>query len=165
MRGPVLLAAVVAASSALCAGAALAEEPSCAKAAGAAPPAFAALARQPGRPQIDGLDIVYLSPLGDPAHANAWQNIIVHQTEGPPGSARREAADQFAHPTKRGVTIWVETVGTVYWSVAENLIPSHGEGVGRKGNFPAGDRSRPPKGAVGFDRAVASTGIQGRRQG
>ena len=98
------------------------------------PPAFAALARQSGRPQIAGLDIVYLNPLGDPARANAWQNIIAHQTEGPPGTARREAADQFAHPTKRGVTIWVETDGTVYWSTAENVIPTHGEGGDRNDN-------------------------------
>jgi hypothetical protein len=97
-------------------------------------PAFTALAKLPGRPQIEGLDIVYLNPLGDPARANAWQNIIVHQTEGPPGSARREATDQFAHPTKRGVTLWVETDGTVYWSVAENVIPTHGEGGDRNDN-------------------------------
>jgi len=51
-------------------------------------PSLPALAKEPGRPQIDGLDIVYLNPLGDPARANAWRNIIVHQTEGPPGSAR-----------------------------------------------------------------------------
>ena len=95
------------------------------------PPTFTALAKLPGRPQIEGLDIIYLNPLGDPARANAWQNIIVHQTEGPRGSARREATDQFAHPTKRGVTLWVETDGTVYWSVAENLIPTHGEGGDR----------------------------------
>jgi hypothetical protein len=98
------------------------------------PPSFTALAKLPGRPQIDGLDIVYLNPLGDPARANAWRNIIVHQTEGPPGSARREATDQFAHPTKRGVTLWVETDGTVYWSVAENVIPTHGEGADRNDN-------------------------------
>ena len=134
MRRPVLLTAVVAASSALSAAAALPEESSCANSAGAAPSDFAALARQAGRPQIDGLDIVYLSPLGDPAHANTWRNIIVHQTEGPPGGARREATDQFAYPTKRGVTIWVETDGTVYWSVAENLIPTHGEGGDRNDN-------------------------------
>ena len=98
------------------------------------PPAFTALAKLPGRPQIEGLDIIYLNPLGDPARANAWRNIIVHQTEGPPGSARREATDQFAHPTKRGVTLWVETDGTVYWSVAENVIPTHGEGGDRNDN-------------------------------
>jgi hypothetical protein len=97
-------------------------------------PAFTALAKLPGRPQIQGLDIVYLNPLGDPVRANAWKNIIVHQTEGPPGSARREATDQFAHPTKRGVTLWVETDGTVYWSVAENLVPTHGEGGDRNDN-------------------------------
>ncbi len=100
----------------------------------APPPSFAALAKLPGRPQIDGLTIVYLNPLGDPVRANPWQNILVHQTEGPPGSAHREAADQFANPTKRGVTLWMETDGTVYWSVAENLIPTHGEGGDRNDN-------------------------------
>jgi len=134
MRGAVLLTGVVAAFSALHAIAAIAEESSCANSAGVAAPDFGTLARQSGRPQIDGLNIVYLSPLGDPARANAWHNIIVHQTEGPPGTARREADDQFAHPTKRGVTIWVETDGTVYWSVAENLIPTHGEGGDRNDN-------------------------------
>lgn len=98
------------------------------------PPSFTTLAKERGRPQIEGLAVVYLNPLGDPAHANDWKNIIVHQTEGPPGSARREAADQFAHPTKRGVTLWVETDGTVYWSVAENLIPTHGDGADRNDN-------------------------------
>jgi hypothetical protein len=99
----------------------------------AATPTFAALAKQSGRPQIDGLDIVYLSPLGDPARV-AWKNIIVHQTEGPPGSARREATDQFAHPTKRGTMLWVETDGTVYWSVAETVITTQGEGGDRNDN-------------------------------
>ena len=98
------------------------------------PPSFTALAKLPGRPQIEGLDIVYLNPLGDPANANAWQNIIVHQTEGPPGSARREATDQFAHPTKRGVMLWVETDGTVYWATAENVITTQGEGGDRNDN-------------------------------
>lgn len=97
-------------------------------------PAFAVRAKLPGRPQIDGLNIIYLNPLGDPARANAWKNIIVHQTEGPPGSARREATDQFAHPTKRGVMIWVETDGTVYWSVAETVITTQGEGGDRNDN-------------------------------
>jgi hypothetical protein len=97
-------------------------------------PAFPEVAKLPGRPQIERLNIVYLNPLGDPAHANGWKNIIVHQTEGPPGTARREAADQFANPTKRGVTLWVETDGTVYWSTAENVIPTHGDGADRNDN-------------------------------
>ena len=102
---------------------------------GTAPlPTFAELARARGRPQIEGLTIVYINPLGDPARANAWKNIIVHQTEGRPGSARSEALAQFANPTKRGVTLWVETDGTVYWSVAENLIPTHGDGGNRNDN-------------------------------
>jgi hypothetical protein len=97
-------------------------------------PAFAELARMPGRPQIEGLTIVYLNPLGDLTRANAWRNIIAHQSEGPPGSARREAADQFANPTKRGVTLWIETDGTVYWSTAENVIPTHTDGADRDDN-------------------------------
>jgi hypothetical protein len=97
-------------------------------------PSFVALAKETGRPQIDGLDIIYLNPLGDPARANPWKNILVHQTEGPPGSARREATDQFAHPTKRGVMLWVETDGTVYWATAENVITTQGEGGDRNDN-------------------------------
>jgi N-acetylmuramoyl-L-alanine amidase len=97
-------------------------------------PSFVETAKLPGRPQIEGLNIIYLNPLGDPARANPWKNIIVHQTEGPPGSAHREASDQFANPTKRGVTIWVETDGTVYWSTAENVIPTHGQGGDRNDN-------------------------------
>jgi hypothetical protein len=50
------------------------------------PPDFAALAKMPGRPQIPGVNIVYLTSLGDPARAIAWKNILVHQTEGPPGT-------------------------------------------------------------------------------
>ncbi len=97
-------------------------------------PSFAALAKMPGRPQIPGLTVIYLSPLGDPARAIAWKNILVHQTEGPPGTAHREAADQFANPTKRGVMIWVETDGTVYWSTAENVVTTQGEGADRNDN-------------------------------
>jgi hypothetical protein len=97
-------------------------------------PSFTEVAKSPGRPQIQGLNIIYLNPLGDLAHANAWKNIIAHQSEGPPGTARREASDQFANPTKRGVTLWVETDGTVYWSVAENLIPTHTDGADRNDN-------------------------------
>lgn len=97
-------------------------------------PALAELAKLPGRPQIEGLNIVYLNPLGDPARANGWRNIIVHQTEGPAGSARGGAAEQFAHPTRRGVTLWVETDGTVYWATAETMIPTHGDGANRNDN-------------------------------
>ena len=97
-------------------------------------PSFAELAKMPGRPQIEGLNIIYLNPLGDLAQANGWKNIIVHQTEGRVGSARREATEQFANPTKRGVTVWVDTDGTVYWSTAENVIPTHGDGGNRNDN-------------------------------
>ena len=32
---------------------------------------------------------------------------------------------------RRGVTVWVETDGTVYWAVAEDLVPTHGDGANR----------------------------------
>jgi N-acetylmuramoyl-L-alanine amidase len=95
---------------------------------------FRELARRSGEPQIPGLRIVYLHPLGSPADANKWRNIIVHQTEGPAGSARGMAQAQAKSPTKRGVTVWVETDGTVYWSTAENVIPTHGDGANRNDN-------------------------------
>ena len=101
---------------------------------GKAKPTFAEIARQPGRPQIPGLHIVYINPLGDPAHANPWQNILAHQTEGPAGSARALAELQAANPTKRGVTLWVETDGTVYWATPETVIPTHGDGANRNDN-------------------------------
>jgi hypothetical protein len=98
------------------------------------PKNFGELARQSGEPQIPGLTIVYLHPLGLPADAVKWRNIIVHQTEGPAGSARSMALEQAKNPTKRGVTVWVETDGTVYWSTAENVIPTHGDGANRNDN-------------------------------
>jgi len=98
------------------------------------PANFRALAMSAGEPVIPGLTIVYLHPLGEPADANRWQNIIVHQTEGSPGSAKNMAQAQAKNPTKRGVTIWVETDGTVYWSTAENVIPTHGDGANRNDN-------------------------------
>ena len=94
---------------------------------------FSKLARSAGTPQIPGLRIVYLSPLGDPVLA-PWQNIILHQTEGPAGSAAALARQQAANPTKRGVTLWVETDGTVYWSVPETAIPTQGDGANRNDN-------------------------------
>jgi N-acetylmuramoyl-L-alanine amidase len=101
---------------------------------GELPGNFRELARTSGEPQIPGLTIVYLHPLGLPADAVKWRNIIVHQTEGPAGSARSMALEQAKNPTKRGVTVWVETDGTVYWSTAENVIPTHGDGANRNDN-------------------------------
>jgi hypothetical protein len=95
--------------------------------------AFAALARSAGTPQIPGLHIVYLTPLGNPAQA-PWNNIIVHQTEGPPGSARAMAERQARNPALRGVTLWVETDGTVYWATPETAITTHGDGGNRNDN-------------------------------
>src|SRR5450755_2874316 len=92
------------------------------------------IARASGTPEIPGLKMVWLAPWGDVAKANPWRNIIVHQTEGPAGSARGGAQEQAKNPTRRGVTVWVETDGTVYWAVAENLIPTHGDGANRNDN-------------------------------
>jgi N-acetylmuramoyl-L-alanine amidase len=103
---------------------------------GTAPPpqALAEIAQLPGRPHIPGLAIVYLNPLGEPGDANRWQNILAHQTEGPPGSARAAGLAQAANPTKRGVTLWVETDGTAYWATSERAIPTHGDGANRNDN-------------------------------
>jgi hypothetical protein len=95
---------------------------------------FRELAKRSGEPQMPGLKIAYLHPLGSPADANKWRNIIVHQTEGPAGSAKSMAQAQAKNPTKRGVTVWVETDGTVYWSTAETAIPTHGDGANRNDN-------------------------------
>ena len=78
-----------------------------------------------GTPDIPGLNIVWLTPWGRPALAREWRNIIVHQSEGPAGSARRMALKQMEKPDRRGATIWVETDGTVYWSVVEFAAPGH----------------------------------------
>jgi hypothetical protein len=98
------------------------------------PDNFPVLAKAAGEPQLPGLRIIYLHPLGNPADANRWQNIIVHQTEGPEGSARSLALAQAKNPSKRGVMLWVETDGTVYWSTAETAIPTHGDGANRNDN-------------------------------
>jgi hypothetical protein len=102
--------------------------------ASAQTPDLAALARISGTPEIPGLKMVWLAPWGDVAKANPWRNIIVHQTEGPAGSARYGAREQSKNPTRRGVTVWVETDGTVYWAVPENLIPTHTDGADRNDN-------------------------------
>jgi hypothetical protein len=98
------------------------------------PDNFRTVAKTMGEPQVPGLAIVYLHPLGKPAEANKWQNIIVHQTEGPAGSARSLALAQAKNPGKRGVMLWVETDGTVYWSTAETAITTHGDGANRNDN-------------------------------
>ena len=100
----------------------------------AADQSLCALARASGTPQVPGLTIVYLSPLGDPAAASTWENIIIHQMEGPAGAAKNGAQAQAKDPTRRGVTLWVETDGLVYWAVPETAIPTHGDGANRNDN-------------------------------
>src|SRR6266702_4710424 len=95
---------------------------------------LAKLARGSGTPDIPGLKTVWLAPWGEVSNAHPWRNIIVHQTEGPTGSARGGAQQQAKNPTRRGVTVWVETDGTVYWAVPEDLVPTHGDGANRNDN-------------------------------
>jgi N-acetylmuramoyl-L-alanine amidase len=95
---------------------------------------LAAVAKASGRPEIPGLKMVWLAPWGEVAKAHPWRNIIVHQTEGPAGSARGGAEAQAKNPTRRGVTVWVETDGTAYWAVPEDLVPTHGDGANRNDN-------------------------------
>jgi N-acetylmuramoyl-L-alanine amidase len=102
--------------------------------ASAQTPDLAALARSSGTPEIPGLKMVWLAPWGDVSKAHPWRNIIVHQTEGPAGSARGGALEQAKNPTRRGVTIWVENDGMVYWAVPENVVPTHGDGANRNDN-------------------------------
>ena len=102
--------------------------------ASAEAPDLAAIARSSGTPEIPGLKMVWLAPWGEVAKAHRWRNIIVHQTEGPAGSARSGAQAQAKNPTRRGVTVWVETDGTVYWAVPEDLVPTHGDGANRNDN-------------------------------
>jgi hypothetical protein len=97
-------------------------------------PDLAAIARASGTPDIPGLKMVWLAPWGEVSKAHPWRNIIVHQTEGPAGSARYGAQEQAKNPTRRGVMVWVETDGTVYWSVPETAIPTHGDGANRNDN-------------------------------
>ncbi|MGA7810847.1 peptidoglycan recognition protein family protein [Bradyrhizobium sp.] len=93
-----------------------------------------AIAKRSGTPDIPGLKVVWLAPWGDVAKAHPWRNIIVHQTEGPAGSARGGALEQAKKPGRRGVMVWVETDGTVYWAVPETLVTLHGDGANRNDN-------------------------------
>src|SRR5256885_12154844 len=65
-------------------------------------PDLATIARASGTPEIPGLKMVWLAPWGEVAKAHPWRNIIVHQTEGPAGSARGGALGQNKKPTRRG---------------------------------------------------------------
>jgi N-acetylmuramoyl-L-alanine amidase len=97
-------------------------------------PDLAAIARSSGTPEIPGIRMVWLAPWSDVATSHPWRNIIVHQTEGPAGSARSGAQAQSRNPSRRGVMVWVETDGTVYWAVDEKLVTTHGDGANRNDN-------------------------------
>src|SRR6201990_2695848 len=102
--------------------------------ASAQTPDLAAIARASGTPDIPGLKMVWLAPWGDPAKAHPWRHLIVHEPEGPAGSARGGAMEQNKNPTRRGVMVWVETDGTVYWAVGDHLVPTHTDGADRNDN-------------------------------
>ena len=70
--------------------------------ASAQAPDLATIARASGTPDIPGLKMVWLAPWGEASKAHRWRNIIVHQTEGPAGSARSGALAQSKSPTRRG---------------------------------------------------------------
>ena len=90
-----------------------------------------ALARAAGTPQIAGLTIVYLAPLGEPAAANRWRNIIIHQMEGPAGAARRGARPPANKTAPPGGAIWVGAARPGYLGGAEHPLPTHGDGANR----------------------------------
>src|ERR1700755_707823 len=102
--------------------------------ASAQTPDLGSIARASGSPEIPGLKMVWLAPWGEVEKAHPWTNIIVHQTEGPAGSARGGAQAQAKNPTRRGLMVWVETDGTVYWAVGDHLVPTHTDGGDRNDN-------------------------------
>jgi len=89
------------------------------------PTSFEIAARSRGTPDIPGLNMVWLIPWTDLRHARDWRHIVVHQSEGAAGSAWRNAVAQMQRQDRKGVTIWVETDGTAYWSTAEWAVPNH----------------------------------------
>ena len=90
-----------------------------------APSSFEVAARSRGTPDIPGLNMIWLRPWTDLRLARDWRYIVVHQSEGAVGSAWRNAVAQMQRPDRRGVAIWVETDGTVYWSTPEWAVPNH----------------------------------------
>src|SRR3954462_336608 len=92
--------------------------------AAAQSPDLATLARSSGTPEIPGLKIVWLAPWGDVAKAHPWRNIIVHQTEGPTGSARGGAQEQFKNPARAGGHGWGGARGQGFRGVKENPHPA-----------------------------------------
>src|SRR5260370_23974499 len=97
--------------------------------ASAETPDLAAIARASGTPEIPGLKMVWLAPWGEVSKAHPWRNIIVHQTEGPAGSARGGAEAQAKNPTRRGVTVWGETAAGVYWWGGGERLPRQADGA------------------------------------
>jgi len=84
-------------------------------------------------PEIPGLRWSGLRRWGELSNAYPWRNILVHQTRGrpaPPAPGRKSRRESDA--ARRHV--WVETDGTVYWAVREDLVPTHGDGGNRNDN-------------------------------
>ncbi|MBY0382189.1 MAG: N-acetylmuramoyl-L-alanine amidase [Xanthobacteraceae bacterium] len=103
------------------------------------PSSFEIAARSRGTPDFPGLNIIWITPWGDREDANIWHNVVVHQSEGPAGSAYANALAQAARPGKRGASIWVETDGTVYWATGEWATPSHVRSGNRNDNHYIGN--------------------------
>ena len=95
---------------------------------------FATLARSAGQPQIPGLRIVYL----DEARRSGAGAVAEHHPAPDRRRARRGRGHwprrQSKNPTRRGVTLWVETDGTVYWATPETIVTTHGDGANRNDN-------------------------------
>ena len=97
-------------------------------------PDLATLARGSGTPEIPGLKIIWLFAVGRRRKGKslAQHHRASDRGTGGFGPSRRDA--QAKNPTRRGVTVWVETDGTVYWAVPEDAIPTHGDGANRRDN-------------------------------
>ena len=101
----------------------------------AVPQSFAELAKSPGKPQFPGLNIVYLAPLGSVADAIRWKHIVVHQTEGPAGSARNGAAERGEEPGQaRRHHLGRDRRHGLLGCAGNYRSPLHGDGANRNDN-------------------------------
>ena len=107
----------------------------------------------PGR-RNSGLKLVWLAPWGDVAKAPSLAQHHRAPDEGRP--VRPRALEQAKNPTRRGVTVWVETDGTVYWAVPETLVrppwrwrqPQRQRIRRQRPDLPSGDRRHFDRGGV-----------------
>src|SRR2546429_7637696 len=81
---------------------------------------LATIARASGTPEIPGLKMVWLAPWGVVGKAHPWRNIIVHQADGPAGSAGWRAFEKEKDSPRRRGIVWVGTAGKGSRGVAQN---------------------------------------------